>query len=67
MNEKKIYIARLKAYKCMLNLYTALSRELKTKTKPMSKRKAVRPALTEKFHEISMSNNPWLFHGFLPI
>ena len=24
-------------------------------------------ALTEKFHEISMSNNPWLFHGFLPI
>ena len=43
MNEEKIYIARPKAYKCML------SRELKikTKTKPMSKRKTVRPEVRE--------------------
>ena len=47
MNErKKIYIARLKAYKCMLK-FTALNRELKTKTKPMSKRKTVRPGVSE--------------------
>jgi len=43
MNEQKIYIAHLKAYKCMLNL----SRELKTKTKPMIKRKTVRPGVRE--------------------
>ena len=40
MNERineKNYIARFKAYKCMLNL--ALSQELNLKTKPISKRK----------------------------
>ena len=42
MNERKIYIARLKAYKCMLNLPRT-----KTKTKPMSKRKTVRPGVRE--------------------
>ena len=43
MNEKKFYITCLKAYKCMLNL----PRELKTRTKPMSKRKMVRPGVRE--------------------
>ena len=38
MNEKEIYIARLIAYKCMLNI-PRLAENLKPKTKPMSKRK----------------------------
>jgi len=47
MNEKKIYIARLKHTNVCL-IYRVQPR-IKTKTKPMSKRKTVRPGV----HEIS--------------
>jgi len=61
MNKWKICIARLKAYKCILNLQR-LAEKLKTKTKPMSKRKTVRPGVREiNLHRVRQKKRPVAF------